>query len=237
MQLRAIETRQGPVWLKSAFDTHDPTHPLVLAIGGAFPGEHDLEWLRVEGADLVLANLPGFHSPFLQTSTVDAFITAFSEATQTAFADREVIGLGISTGALVVTGLRVPQLKAAVLVEPFFSTAKLWPLIELTRLYFPQLDERHRQWCWTVLGISANDVADRRYGHLVQPGPPTRVICGDIPLFPRRPVRGLPSLTDDDDRGLLRRAGAQLTSVPGGHNVPQDAPEILVQTIQGLLAT
>src|SRR5882724_5209418 len=75
-------------------------------------------------------------------------------------------------------GLRARPVAATVLVEPFFSAAKLWSLVELVPSYLPRLDERHRQWSWNVLGISTADVEDRRYDHLVRTGLPTRVICG-----------------------------------------------------------
>jgi hypothetical protein len=44
-----------------------------------------------------------------------------------------------------------------------------------------------------------------------------------------------PSLTGEDDRSLLASAGARLLIAPGGHNIPNAAPEAIVAALRGIL--
>ncbi len=125
MQTRAIQTRVGVVPIWGDFDAYDPARPLVLAIRGALPGPEDLEWLRPARADIAFLHLPGFYSPLLINNSVGVTIHAFDHVITTVFTERRIVLLGASTGALPAIGLRSPQIVGRVLVEPFFSTAKL----------------------------------------------------------------------------------------------------------------
>jgi hypothetical protein len=230
-----IQTRVGAVPVWSDFQSHDPSRPLVLVIRGSLPRRHDLEWLRPAHADIAFLHLPSFYSPPLVNSSVGVTIHAFDQVIATAFADRRIILMGVSSGALPAAGLRSPQIVGRVLVEPFFSTAKLWALAEYLRVLVPE--DRTSIWAWfsEVLGISLTGQEERDYRHLLAAGLPLRVVVGDEPLTPRRPLRVLPSLTDDADRQLLLSLGAQITVTSSGHGVPDRAPTVISEALDAMV--
>jgi hypothetical protein len=227
MEQRSFQTPFGEVWLWGKPAAFDGDRPLVLVIRGAMPLRHALEWLQPSEADIVFAHLPGFHSPVLVASSIGVFIAAFDVVIRQAFADRSIVVLGVSAGAIVAAGLRAPQLAARVLIEPFFSTAKLKPLAAVVRRLLADANEPYRRWVWHVLGIALDAVEDRRYGHLLTPDLPIYAVVGDVPLS-QPPPAALPSLTDDADRALLIEAGADLRVARGGHDMPSEDPGAIV---------
>jgi pimeloyl-ACP methyl ester carboxylesterase len=169
---------------------------------------------------------------------IETFAAAYSAVIEQAFADRRIVVLGVSAGALAALVLDAANVEALVLVEPFFSTAKLWTLVEALRSIFPNIDPAQRDWAWDVLGIAETRLEDRPYGHLLPPALPNCVVVvGDIPLLPRRPMPTLPSFTDDGDRAALVASGARLIEVAGGHAVPRNAPEAITAALEDVLRT
>lgn len=205
-----------PVWGEFGSD-----RPLILAIRGAYPVADHLADLSVPGHDLALLHLPGFHSPMLKDCSMAGFIAAFDEVIRARFAGRDITALGVSTGALAALGLTSPEVRRVLAVEPFFATAKLWALVELFQIILRDHpnDRAFHRWLHQVLGIGPTGVEDRSYDWvLARNDRPAAMLVGSEPLNPRRPVRGLPSLTDDSDRARL-----PYTEVPGGHDVPTPA--------------
>jgi hypothetical protein len=235
VQTRVIQTRVGAVPVWSDFEAHDPARPLILVIRGALPQPHDLEWLRPAGADIAFLHLPSFHSPALINTSVGITIHAFDQVIATEFSDRRIILMGVSSGALPAAGLRSPQIVGRVLVEPFFSTAKLWALAEYLRVLVPADQTTIWSWFSEVLGISLTGQEERDFRHLPAPGLPLHVVIGDEPLMPRRPMRVLPSLTDEADRQLLLSMGARISVVPGGHEVPRNDPAALTAALEEMI--
>ncbi|HZZ67913.1 MAG TPA: hypothetical protein VFE18_07050 [Phenylobacterium sp.] len=138
--------------------------------------------------------------------------------------------MGVSAGALVAAGLRCPQLVARVFVEPFFSTAKLEPLAAVVRDHQSEISEPFWPWLWTVLGISAEAIEDRRYEHLLVGDLPIYAVVGDVPLS--KPITGqLPSLTDEADRARLAAVGARLRIARGGHDLPFSDRDAITETV------
>jgi hypothetical protein len=207
-----VETSLGhvPVW-----GSYESDRPLVLAIRGAFPDSEQYADLDPPGADLALLHLPGFFSPRFTEPSVQAFVTAFDEVIRSRFPGRAVTAVGASVGAIVALGLRSPEVRGVLAVEPFFSTMKLWPLIEFVQRKLPADDVRSAIWTQAVLGIGRADVQDRRFDWaLDRQDRPARAIFGDVALNPRRPVAGMPSLADEEDRRRLPHR-----TVSGGHEV------------------
>ena len=236
----SFPTPLGDVWLRGSAEAFRSAAPVVFAINGALPRKGDLEWLSVENATIVYANLPGFFCPAFPGNSVERFVEAFDRVIESAFRGRPVTAFGLSAGAVVTAGLRAPQIVGKLLVEPFFSTAKLWPLIEVIRGALPTTSEAYQRWCWEwctdVLGISAQAVADRRFEHLLCLETPTVALLGSISLQPPRPMQGLPSFTDEDDRRLLETAGVEIVQAIGGHNIPKNDPQAIVRTLTALIA-
>jgi hypothetical protein len=240
MEQRSFPTPLGDVCLRGSAEAFRGAGPVVFAIGGALPRKGELEWLSVENAGIVYANLPGFFCPPFPSNSIEHFVEAFDSVIESAFRGRPVTAFGLSTGAVVTAGLRSPQIVGKLLVEPFFSTAKLWPLVEVIRGAMPTASEAYQRWCWgwctDVLGIAAQTVTDRRFDHLPCLETPTVAVLGSIPLQPPRSMQGLPSFTDQDDRRLLETAGVEIVQAIGGHNIPKNDPQAIVRALTALVA-
>jgi hypothetical protein len=139
-------------------------------------------------------------------------------------------------GALVAAGLRTAAIEGKVFIEPFFSTSKLWALSEFLRMKVRSDNAGFWRWAWPILGISPDRAEDRSYADLLRADAPIVAVMGDIPLLPPRMVVGLPSLTDDDDRGLLLAAGARIVTASGGHGVPLSDPDAVARALDMILA-
>ena len=72
--------------------------------------------------------------------------------------------MGLSTGSLVALGLRSPEVRRVLAVEPFFSTAKLWPLIEMIQNELRENSAANlHAWVEAIFGYTAQSVTDRNY--------------------------------------------------------------------------
>jgi hypothetical protein len=181
--------------------------PALLAIGGLFPPKdylHDLPG-RVPG-EVVVGAIPGMRTPVLRSNRFSDMSAAYDTVVERLFPGRPVVVLGISTGALVAMGMRAPAVQAKVLVEPFLSTAKLWPLIPFIRMKLECNPDNAlmRDCMWTLFGVAPDTVEDRSYHRLADElAVPTHVVCGSMPMLPERSLAIWPSLTDESDRARL----------------------------------
>jgi hypothetical protein len=232
MDLKIIETDRGAIWLWGRPEAFSGGRPVVLVIRGTFPERNNLEWLDLASHDLVFAHLPGFYCPLAAANSIEGFIASFDTAIRTSFAERRLIVLGSSTGALVAAGLRSPQIVARMLIEPFFSTAKLTDLAAVLRTSMARIEQpTFNDWVWDVLGIAAERTEDRDYAHLLRGDLPIYALLGD----PQRPVvapERLPTLTDATDRERLIAAGAQLRQAAAGHDVPYADAQAILATLR-----
>jgi hypothetical protein len=134
---------------------------------------------------------------------------------------RDVVAVGSSTGALIALGLRSPQVKARLLIEPFLRVDDLWPLIDFARGGIARNPEAAQFWGPTF-GIGAETVSDHDYAGLLDSARgPILSIVGDAPLGERREIPAWPSLADERTREALRNRG-RLIETAGGHGVLDD---------------
>jgi pimeloyl-ACP methyl ester carboxylesterase len=185
------------------------------------------------GCDVLRTHLPGNHCPPLITTSVGAFSAALREAITQLFGARPIVVVGLSVGALVALGLRHPNVRRIVAIEPPIFTRHLWPLAE----GFGQmpLTEMQKNFVWQVLGFRGDQIEGRDYSALVAGlTTPTILMLGDEPLWPRRELSHLPSLVDDEARALLMSHPSIRTQVlPGvGHNIPRQAPMDFLRAMQ-----
>lgn len=200
-----------PVW-----GDYASQRPLALVVRGIFPPLDRHADLDPPGADLALLHLPGFHWNAIEPLSIEAFAQIFDEVVERRFADREVTLVGTSTGTLVTLAMAAPQVKAKLAVEPFFSTAKLWPLIPMIRDQLrASTQPLLHSWMDAIFGYTLSHVTDRNYEHLARQTVPTLILAGDTPLMPQRGLAGLPSLCDPQDRARLPSK-----VVRGGHDIP-----------------
>lgn len=211
-----VETSLGPVPVAGDFGG---SGPLVFAITGAFPARDFLLDVAPAGVGLARVHLPGFHSRFLSELSVEAFGRSFDEVIASIAPERDVTAVGASAGALAALSLKSAQVRAIVLVEPFFSTAPP-ALVSWLRRDYPDTPANAAAWRWlgAVLGITPTEAPGRDYRGLLDNPRPVTALCGTLP-----DARPLPSLTSGADRRLLAARGAKIVDIASGHAVPTAA--------------
>jgi pimeloyl-ACP methyl ester carboxylesterase len=231
MQPTVIRTRLGPIPLWSPPGALASAKPIVLAITGAWAEPNDMIRLpAVVGPawDAAVMRLPGNGTPRLAETSIAAWACAVGELVDTAFADRPVVLVGLSVGALVALGVRSPGVRRLVALEPPLVMSKLWPMTEVLRARWRD-DPQERPFIEAVFGVSGTHTEERTYLGLLDGAAPADVAVGETPLLPRRPLARFPSFVDEPERAwLAARPAVRLHVAPGaGHNIHVFAPVFL----------
>jgi pimeloyl-ACP methyl ester carboxylesterase len=227
---RTFETPFGPIVLVGEAAAFTGTRPLLLTIAGAFaiprgPLFHLAP--HFPDADVLSGHLPGNHCPTLISASIGVYASAYSHVIAEAFAERTVTVCGASIGGLTALGLRAPQVRNLLVVEPPLVMSKVWPMWPTLRHKLAQGgDKAAREFIVNVFGVTETAVEERRYDGLLEAlRKPTHVLFGDRPLFPQRAFEKLPSLVDEPERAQMAAHPMIRTTVtPGaGHNVLQES--------------
>jgi hypothetical protein len=231
-----LQTPWGEVWL---WGPAPRGRPLLLIVTGAFadPGTLDHVGRVFPAIDVLRTHIPGNACPVLTETSVAAFAAALSDALRQAVPEAPIGILGLSLGALVSLGVRVPNLRRLLLVEPPLLTEPTWHLAEHYRVAEGSAEAAL---LWEIFGIRDRTVeAARDYsGLLTDLAVPAEVLIGDVPAEPRRPMDKAPSFVGPTALALLARHPRISTTIaPGaGHNVPVQAPLVLYDAITRLVA-
>jgi len=242
VESRTFETPYGPVVLVGLASAFEGTRPLLVTIAGAFAiARGPLFQLAplIGDCDVVSGHLPGNHCPTLISASVGVYASAYSQVIAQVFADRTVIGCGASIGGLVALGLRAPQVRNLLVIEPPLVMSKIWPLWPTLRSKLAAGDPAVRDFVVNVFGVTETAVAERRYDGLLDAlRKPTHVLVGDRPLFPRRDMVKLPSLVDEPEQALMAaHPMIRLSVAPdAGHNVLQESTPAFLAAVRGAIA-
>jgi pimeloyl-ACP methyl ester carboxylesterase len=242
VESRTFETPFGPIVLVGQASAFEGTRPLLVTIAGAFAiARGPLFNLapHIGDCDVVSGHLPGNHCPTLISASVGVYASAYSHVIAQAFADRTVIGCGASIGGLVALGLRAPQVRNLLVIEPPLVMSKVWPLRPTLRSKLAAGDAATRDFVVNVFGVTETAVDERRYGGLLDAlGKPTHVLVGDRPLFPERAFEKLPSLVDETERTqMAAHPMIRLTVAPdAGHNVLQESTKAFLAAVRSAIA-
>lgn len=228
-----VETAFGPVWLWGELTGR----PLLLLITGAFSQADVLDVLplHLPDMDVLRCHLPGNHCPVLVQPSIGVFAAAYREALARLAGDVEITVVGLSAGALVALGLRLPNIRQFLLVEPPLQTGDLWPLAE--RFADPP-PGGPADFVWGVFGMGRGPTEPRDYTSLLADlATPTLVAYGDVPLMPERTLETLPSLVGEPLRAQLRdHPWVRTILVRGaGHNIPKQNPAALFDVVREAL--
>jgi hypothetical protein len=239
MASRLIQTSLCPVTVNGRVRGADG--PAILCVRGWAPQSYMNELLELfPDVDILLGDLPGMWTAPPEVGTPEAFSRAYDEVIAQLLRGRRIVALGASTGALVTLGLNSQEVRAHVLLEPFFSTANLWPLVDDMQgrlAEFPD-DQVLARCVFDLYGITREGVEPRDLGHLFdQATAPVHAIVGELPLEPRREMDGWPSLADDATRErIAAKPGARLHIGPPGsghHLTPTPAGWALLTAVLG----
>lgn len=244
MEKREFETPFGPVWLWGEAGAFEGERPLVVAIAGAFAIEKGPLFrlaAHLPGCEIVTGHLPGNHCPTLIATSVGVYAAAYSHVIDRAFAGRTVVGCGASVGGLVTLGLRAAPLRRLVVMEPPLRMTKLWPMRAFlqSKLRDNPQNVDLRAFITNVFGVSETSIEERDYTGLVERlSLPVRMLIGDEPLYPERPVAKLPSLVDAPERELMAAHPRVSLAVAAGvgHNVPEGASGLMVHALRSAVS-
>ncbi|WP_337185576.1 alpha/beta hydrolase [Phenylobacterium sp.] len=219
------QTPFGPVW----FRARDTGRPVLLFVSGAFAPVDNVANLQdlIPGADVWRAHLPGNHAPPLIGESVGLFVAAFDAAVRAALGDRPVVAAGNSTGALVAMGLKAPNIRRLVLIEPPLRITPGGPFESMRG------DPRFNQGAFidNIFGVGPRESTPRDYSHLLAAlGPPAHVLIGGPP---EPGAETGPSVVDDLTRADLQsHPRVRLYLVRGaGHQVLPHAPETVAEVM------
>jgi pimeloyl-ACP methyl ester carboxylesterase len=226
-----VETERGPIW----FWGEDRGLPVVLVVTGfrASADTWEPRTFQPVGFDFLRTHLPGNHCPPLDEISVEAYADALEAALASRFPGRPLLVVGQSAGALVALALRSPEIRRLVLLEPPLRSDDLWPLNEALDPAQGLSDYELSQLS-ALFGVGAACVVGMDYRPLLDGlTVPTRVLLGDAPLLPRRPLPRWPSLVDDDSRAALKANPlVRRTVVAGaGHGVQMEALQACVEVV------
>ena len=204
----SIQTPGGPLSFVGRIHT-DHARPSLVAVRGSFPPPGQLLDLpvRFAGVNVLVVTLPGMAGSFwADRPSVEGLTRGLEDAVSRLLPQAPLVVFGTSTGNLLSLGLRLPNIRRRVAVEPFFRTAHLWPLIANSRerLKMNPGFEVMARFFWEVFGFAPDRIEDRDYAHLLgNITQPTDVVVGGMPLHPVRKVDTWPSFTSAEDRARL----------------------------------
>ena len=234
VSLIEIETAHGPIHFRGAVTGR----PVVLVILGAFEKEgafNRLGMLMPEH-DVLIAHLPGNHCPWLDDMRLPALTAAFQQAIQAVVGDAPVLLAGVSTGALVALGMKLPNVRRLLLVEPPVRPTRAWPL----RAFQDQGPAERFRLVGPLFGVYPDRIEARDYGHLLASlDRPAHVLMGDCPSEqPHDFDGGLPSLVDSVTRAdLAAHRFVTCAHVNGvGHNIPGRAAQRVLDALRASAA-
>lgn len=249
LEVRQEPSRDGVIALTADPSAFEGDRPVALFVQGALQSLSGQQgaWapLLAPLADAVFVDLPGQgRSTPIIPATLGRFADNVADAAASALPGRRIVLVGESLGGLVslaVASLGRLDIRATLLVDPPFTTAKQWQLYA----YFNQMltrqpdDAALASLAWEMFGITPGAQEERVYYPLLDQAPgPVHVITGDVALQPVRQMGVLSSVMDGADRFILERFygdKVRLHTIPGaGHQVlaaQLEASAALVRTL------
>jgi hypothetical protein len=224
--LREVRTRLGVVRLRMDPREPDRTRPVLFAIPGILSTEADIATLGANlgmAADLCIMGLPIARDTGLSSCAIGDLCAMVGELLEAQFADRAVILMGVSSGAVIALGVRAGNLVRVVALEPPLLTAGLWPVIDpLSEHLRTSPDPAREAFTAETFGVSRAGLTPRDHRWVLSGlSVPVDVVLGETPLQPQRELPRFPSLVDTAERRLLAMTpNVRLHIASGaGHNV------------------
>jgi SAM-dependent methyltransferase len=229
-----VAQRLGAVRLWLGPGTGEAGRPIVFAIPGILAKPDDLLVLgRRLGmfAGMCVMRLPSERAAALSSCAMADLSAVVGEILERRFADRPVVALGVSTGAVIALGVRCANLARVVAVEPPLVTEGLWPVAgPLSRHLSQAGDPVATAFAAEAFGIGRTGTAlPDHLAALDGLQAPVDLMLGAVPLQPERQLSQFPSLVGEPERRRLAATpGVRLHLVEGaGHNLLGQAPFVV----------
>jgi acetyltransferase-like isoleucine patch superfamily enzyme/pimeloyl-ACP methyl ester carboxylesterase len=188
------------------------------------------------GVNLVFVDLPGCGQTLPPAEmTVAGFATELLPALRELVCDDYHI-LGVSFGGCV--GLEIAkqslECKSVVLIDTPFTSEKLWQNhLVLRRMITKHPDNQYvRRFALEIYGVTEQAAVERDYWNLLNGlQVPVTVVTGDVPLLPKRNVPTPPCCLDEGDLMRLKKWGARIVRISGGHDLINENPVAVAQVV------
>jgi pimeloyl-ACP methyl ester carboxylesterase len=228
MSRRQFDTPAGQIVLTGDFSGQ---RPLLLVIRGAYANEDQLSRLPNHvAASVVFGDIPGNRSPWLAGQTIQRAAEAYSSALRTL--DRPAAICGVSLGGLIALGIRGPQIRGILAIDPPLRPAETAYMRRGAASAFARAeDDDERAFLYAAFGARAEGIERRDHFDLLEGlSAPAIVLAGDA-------VGPAPSVLDE---GSLKRLamwpGVSVRRIPGvGHAVWRGGSNEIVAAATELL--
>ena len=183
---------------------------------------------RLAGMPVLISDLPGNRCPQLVVQSVGAYAAAYSAAV--AALARPIKLCGVSLGGTAALGVRAPQLKSILALEPVLraeNAAPLWPVFRQVLRDNPD-DADARQFLWNIFGLDETKTEPRDYFPVLDGlNVPTIVAGGEASWDP-------PSFLPQADRARMATyPQIQIVDIAGaGHNMTEAFAAWAAQTLR-----
>jgi acetyltransferase-like isoleucine patch superfamily enzyme/pimeloyl-ACP methyl ester carboxylesterase len=186
--------------------------------------------------NLVFVDLPGCGQTMPPAEmTVAGFAAELLPALRELVCDDYYI-LGVSFGGSV--GLEIAkqsfECKSVVLIDTPFTSEKLWQNhLFLRRMIAKHPDNQYvRRFALEIYGVTEQAAVERDYWNLLDGlQVPVTVMTGDVPLLPKRIVPTTPCCLDEEDLKRLKKWGAKIVRIAGGHDLINENPVAVAQVV------
>jgi pimeloyl-ACP methyl ester carboxylesterase len=231
LEHRSFETPLGEIWFWGDAEAFKSTETTVVVITGSFAGPQAMRGMprRLAGMPVLISDLPGNRCPPTAIHSVGAYAAAYSAALE-ALA-RPIKLCGVSLGGIVALGVRAPQLKSILALEPVLraeNAAPLWPVFRQMLRDRPN-DPYVRPFLWNLFGLDETRSEPRDYFPILQGlNVPTIVAGGEATCDP-------PTFLPQEDRARLAAyPEIQIVDIPDtGHTMTEEFAAWAARTLRG----
>lgn len=188
------------------------------------------------GVNLVFIDLPGCGQTLPPAEmTVAGFANELLPALRAIVCDDYCI-LGVSFGGCV--GLEIArqslECKLVVLLDTPFTSKKLWQNQLFLRSEIARYPDNRfvRRFALEIYGVTEHAAVEREYWDLLDGlQVPVTVVTGDVPIHPMRQVPTPPCCLDEEDLLRLKKWGARIVRIAGGHDLINENPIAVAQVL------
>jgi alpha/beta hydrolase family protein len=229
MERKSFPTPVGEIWLWQDSNSHPPAGPIVVMLNGAFSKLEGMRGLPplVPDIPILIGHIPGNHCPETSEQAVQTYCAAYSSVV--ASLDAPVILAGSSLGATIALGIRAPNVKGILALEPVLNTDEMdffWPSFRRELKSRPEIGT----FLWNVFGLTSDRQERRDYDWILSDLPsPTIAISGNA-LAP------IPSVLSSSDRQRLKQhPRVKLRNAPAaGHNIAVGGANLIIESLREL---
>lgn len=212
-------------------ESHRPVCILIGGLGRGLGKIYPLFTFVEQFADPLIFMLPGIESPHVEQPTIERVAELCIQSVSLLCPGRRLMAVGESLGGLIALAL-AQRVHHVVAIDPPLVMKDQWPLWatfsrhEIGSPFLPA------PLIHMVIGANPAEAASKSYLYLLDECKNVRLVCGDEPLLPPRPLERSPSLVGETERAYAESRGAAVCMLSAGHNILEDAFDPLCDVLE-----